>query len=1012
MRCSLFSAYALLIFAFAEASWATSPPFQCTANAGVPPIVSVESITALVGDLLFNCTGGTPTPPGQTIPTVTITVTLNTNVTGRLLGSNSEAVLTIDEPFPATPVPNTAVPGPSAPAQQLCFTGPCAETGTGGSPSPYQTQPNVFIGQQTAANTITWTGIPLDPPGNIQTRIIRITNILADASQIGLSNTLTPSQVVLSFSVTGAQPPVLNNGYPAQQTVAFVEQGFLYSVPSATSLSQCSAHNGSLIGGTGTAQFDTSIQLRKGYTSSWLRRNVGLSQDGSIAPLTYSQNLLGYPYGTETGFYTPELFAGTPELGLSDYGTRIRLSFQNIGTGARLFAPVSLPLVCATPPNNLGCSTGQPVLIFPTPPPVPPGISTSQIRLVQADQYGVSVQPGYTSVPATGSVGGVPVAEVVGGSAVYEVVGSNSNFIETADIPVAVAYTSGSGMPGLGTATVSASLAPAEGPVAGIHTADPTAPIPRFVNETQSPIPVYTIFDCSAPTVVIQTTPPGLQIVVDSATLTAPQSFNYVPGTQHTISVPSPQDSAGTRYVFSNWSDGGAQSHQITVTTTETLFTATLQPSAYLVSTPVTPPGSGTIVVNPTSPDGFYAPGATVQFTATPATGYFFQGWTGSAFNGPLNPLTFINIRGPVTETATFGNIPVLSVAASPSFGTGLSQPFAFTWSDSGGASDINSVAVLLNTSLNGAGACFLIIDVAGHTYLFADDTGSNLTSLPFGASGLLQNSQCALNGSNLSFGKSGNDASLQATINFKAAFAGTKQIFLWIKTNEGLTNNWQTFGSWTIPSTPALLSIAKTHTGNFTQGQQNATYLLNVSNASGAGPTNGTVIVSETIPSELTLISMSGTGWNCSNGSCTRSDALPPGSHYPPITVAVNVAANAPSLQVNQVSVSGGGSQTAIATDPTAIMAAGSVPQAVSVTPASGTGATQQFTFVWSDASGAADIATTAVIFNTSLNGVNACFFWWIRFIKTSCSPTTAARTSVHWVLDRRARCRTASVC
>jgi uncharacterized repeat protein (TIGR01451 family) len=121
-------------------------------------------------------------------------------------------------------------------------------------------------------------------------------------------------------------------------------------------------------------------------------------------------------------------------------------------------------------------------------------------------------------------------------------------------------------------------------------------------------------------------------------------------------------------------------------------------------------------------------------------------------------------------------------------------------------------------------------------------------------------------------------------------------------------------------PAVPAL-SISKTHTGNFSQGQQNATYLVTVSNAAGAGPTVGTVTVTDTVPSGLTLVSMAGTGWTCTAPTCTRSDALAAGQSYPAITATVNVAANAGTPQVNQVSVSGGGSATAPGQDSTIIL-------------------------------------------------------------------------------------------
>ena len=131
----------------------------------------------------------------------------------------------------------------------------------------------------------------------------------------------------------------------------------------------------------------------------------------------------------------------------------------------------------------------------------------------------------------------------------------------------------------------------------------------------------------------------------------------------------------------------------------------------------------------------------------------------------------------------------------------------------------------------------------------------------------------------------------------------------------------------------PPSLSITKTHSGSFTEGQLGATYTVTVSNAASAGPTDGFfVTVKDTVPSGETLVSMSGTGWTCPvvtlvgtfRNECRRSDVLAAGANYPPITVTVNVKANATSPQVNMVSVSGGGSASASAPpDSTVINAA-----------------------------------------------------------------------------------------
>lgn len=102
-------------------------------------------------------------------------------------------------------------------------------------------------------------------------------------------------------------------------------------------------------------------------------------------------------------------------------------------------------------------------------------------------------------------------------------------------------------------------------------------------------------------------------------------------------------------------------------------------------------------------------------------------------------------------------------------------------------------------------------------------------------------------------------------------------------------------------------LTLSKTHTGNFSQGQTGATYTLTVTNTGGA-TTRGTVTVTDTLPAGLTATAMSGTGWNCLVGAlaCNRTDALGGGASYPPITLTVNVSSTAPAQVTNTAVVSG----------------------------------------------------------------------------------------------------------
>ena len=122
-------------------------------------------------------------------------------------------------------------------------------------------------------------------------------------------------------------------------------------------------------------------------------------------------------------------------------------------------------------------------------------------------------------------------------------------------------------------------------------------------------------------------------------------------------------------------------------------------------------------------------------------------------------------------------------------------------------------------------------------------------------------------------------------------------------------------------------LIVVKSHLGSFAQGATGRTYTILVRNA-GSLPTSGTVTVVDTLPTGLTIASLTGTGWTCTkaNVTCTRSDVLAGGTVYPPITVTVNVAANAPASVINQATVSGGGQSNTsndTAKDPTVIWAA-----------------------------------------------------------------------------------------
>lgn len=63
--------------------------------------------------------------------------------------------------------------------------------------------------------------------------------------------------------------------------------------------------------------------------------------------------------------------------------------------------------------------------------------------------------------------------------------------------------------------------------------------------------------------VTFDSRPTGLRLQVNGTTFTAPQTFVPWEGYKLSVNAPYPQTLARTTYVFSSWSDGGAQSHGI-----------------------------------------------------------------------------------------------------------------------------------------------------------------------------------------------------------------------------------------------------------------------------------------------------------------------------------------------------------------------------------------------------------------------------------------------------------------
>jgi uncharacterized repeat protein (TIGR01451 family) len=115
----------------------------------------------------------------------------------------------------------------------------------------------------------------------------------------------------------------------------------------------------------------------------------------------------------------------------------------------------------------------------------------------------------------------------------------------------------------------------------------------------------------------------------------------------------------------------------------------------------------------------------------------------------------------------------------------------------------------------------------------------------------------------------------------------------------------------------PDPIAIAADHSpAAFQRGQSGATLTLTVTNTSDEpsdpDPVGGSVVtVRDALPPGLRATAASGPGWTCSGSgtrTCRRTDTLAPHASYPPITITVDVAADAPPTITNSPTVTAHG--------------------------------------------------------------------------------------------------------
>lgn len=380
--------------------------------------------------------------------------------------------------------------------------------------------------------------------------------------------------------------------------------------------------------------------------------------------------------------------------------------------------------------------------------------------------------------------------------------------------------------------------------------------------------------------------------------------------------------------------------------------------------------------------------------------------------------VTISNVRiGGVAQTYTYqvtvfnpSNAPAQPTAdsVSPSTGSGMSQTFTFKYSSGSGFRAINAAYALFNSSLNAAGGCEPYYVPNAGLYLLNDAGTAASGPIAAGTAGTLQNSQCSINTGASSVTGSGNTLTMNLNVSFTSAFTGAKTVYLYAADTTGQNSGWQSRGTWTVPGTAPGPPTADSVSPSSGTGS-NQTFSFKYSSSGGytklstvyglfnssLSATNGCYAYYLPASNQLYLYNDAGSSASgpvtpgsagtLQNSQCTINSAASSVSGAgTTLTLNLNVAfasgfAGAKSTYMYASDVAGLNSGWQTRGTWTIPGTAAAAPTADSVSPNAGFGRTQTFTFKYSSAGGFGKISAGYALFNSSRNGANGCYVYYV---------------------------------
>ena len=395
----------------------------------------------------------------------------------------------------------------------------------------------------------------------------------------------------------------------------------------------------------------------------------------------------------------------------------------------------------------------------------------------------------------------------------------------------------------------------------------------------------------------------------------------------------------------------------------------------------------------------------TANAIAVDAAGNMYVGGQTSSLDLTLlDPIQAANAGNPIGWLARLGvsstpppQFPSV-VGVTPASGSGNSATFTAQFSDPAGVSALSSAVLLINATSSPSYGCQVTYSIPANQFALAYDVAASGSTPVNPGGGNAQNDQCTLSGSGSYVAVAGNVLTVVVSLTFQPGFTGSETVYLSAADVNANTTGLVASGTWTVTAPapqPTASSVSpngstgssQTFTLVFsdTQTASNLTGMAMLFNSS-EGFTNGCYIIVDRNQGTIALAWDSALGVNSrpissntplSNSQCTVGAASIQVSGLSDI-LAVAVTFRGAFSGLKNIYMFG--SESGIYTTGWVQMgtygvAAGGVPIAISVSPSSGSGPSQRFSFTVSDQGGAGFITGLAALISSSLNTVGTCY-------------------------------------